>query len=546
VNKALTGAPLLDPVLLQALRLSNFRSHTDSNITFKPGLNVFVGENGAGKSSIGIATEMLAAHTDQGDRPILSAADWHGGPPNEAVIEASFTLSEAESQRLVLDWLSRLPAEEGKAWRQDLPASIGVKYPLVVRAKGSGRPSARIDRLLFSSDYMQLDRVAGGQHVAPRKVWDDFVTRRTPSSPEVAPLGFHAGDYLRQQVADSVVRIQEFRSRTEQEPRTTLVASATGREVASVLLNLKNHHDKKLRAKYQEIQQEFTRFFPQYQLEAVDPSPGATQAMLQFTETRSGHDVAGTHVSSGMHQIVVLLGALVGMQGRIIFVEHPETHLHPHAARHMARLVSKAGKSNQIIVTTHHLDFVPTDWISVQRVVKRNGASRVLPFPAEATNDSRIDGQLKTVMRNKVNAEMLFARGLLLVEDITQREFVTGIMPKVADLDALSVSVLDAGGQSGFQPLMAAAKIFQIPFVALRDLDWGTGVSDSETEKYRALGMEIEEYLDQAGLAEDRARLRREMGTSKARIGRALGEIAQPSQVPRITDALRAVERIVM
>jgi exonuclease SbcC len=38
--------------LIEKLRMKNFRSHEDSEIVFSPGLNIFLGEVGAGKTSI--------------------------------------------------------------------------------------------------------------------------------------------------------------------------------------------------------------------------------------------------------------------------------------------------------------------------------------------------------------------------------------------------------------------------------------------------------------------------------------------------------------
>ena len=39
-------------MIINAIRLHNFKSHADTSVEFGPGINVIIGENGAGKTSI--------------------------------------------------------------------------------------------------------------------------------------------------------------------------------------------------------------------------------------------------------------------------------------------------------------------------------------------------------------------------------------------------------------------------------------------------------------------------------------------------------------
>ncbi len=96
-----------------------------------------------------------------------------------------------------------------------------------------------------------------------------------------------------------------------------------------------------------------------------------------------------------------------------------------------------------------------------------------------------------------------------------------------------------SGGQyySPFQVLLDSLKI---PYIALRDHDWGDPRRYPEN-RFFSLGGEIEAFLDSSGIADLRKSVEEEVGRSKRRVASVLATRLLAEQVPDIFDqVLRA------
>ncbi len=67
--------------MLKLLNIKNLTVFANANLQFSPQLNVFVGENGSGKSHLlKVAYAMLAASAEEGRKPTAS-------PPTKTVLQ---------------------------------------------------------------------------------------------------------------------------------------------------------------------------------------------------------------------------------------------------------------------------------------------------------------------------------------------------------------------------------------------------------------------------------------------------------------------------
>src|SRR5206468_899216 len=131
------------------------------------------------------------------------------------------------------------------------------------------------------------------------------------------------------------------------------------------------------------------------------------------------------------------------------------------------------------------------------------------------------------------NREAVFARSVIVVEDESQQLFVLGVAPKLGfDLDAHGVSVIAVGGHDGYPPFFTLFQALAIPYVALRDKDWDHRRFD--IQKFFELGCELEDFLDEHGLAQLRQDVISEVGTAKPRVAAELARRLNSDQVPEL------------
>jgi hypothetical protein len=318
------------------------------------------------------------------------------------------------------------------------------------------------------------------------------------------------------------------------ESRSNAVESLTGAETASVLLNLKNHSAQYQRKRYELIRDTFHSLFPRFDIEAVERSPGSAEPTIQFSEGDTGKVLSIAQVSAGVHQVLTTVTNLIGQSNLILFIEHPEQHLHPHAMRYINRLIRTCSQDNQIIVCTHDPHFVsPEDTSGFRRVWwTQDYGSRIYGVSDNLSGTER--AQIGTVLRLLGNREMLFARCVILVEDETQAEIVRAVAETLGyDLDAHSTSVIPVGGEDGYAPYDILVRTLRIPVVRLRDKLWRDSKRYPPEDNF-SFGREVEDYLDDQGLAALRLAAKAEVGTSKRRIGGSLAKHLASNEVPEV------------
>lgn len=515
-----------------SIEIVGFRSIRQLSMDLDKGLTILVGENGTGKSSISAALAKLFAQCSTNQDQIVVGDDYPFGVVGELRIEASLELSTAEmnilhrylvpaepveTRYLVVEWLKRRTSH----------------MTLVLR-----RPSNFSDAVLQLGD-VELTRnqifigTATGGTGGPS--WLEGAARVNLEQQVAGPM--QLGAAVPRLLAENRYKVfTEFRERVSRDSRTSVVESFAGSETASVLLNLKNHADEPERRRYGLVKDAFGLFFPQLEIEAVEQQPGTGIPDIQFKYQSDPSPLRLNHVSSGVHQILTMITNLVAREGLIIFIEHPEIHLHPQAIRALNSLILDASDRNQIIVATHNPEFIdPTRPQSLRRLWLTSARETRLSSIKKQNRKSL--GQMETALRLGANREVVFARSVLLVEDQTQQQFLRSVAPTLGlDIDAKGVSIVTAvDGQDGFKPFFTLLNGLQIPYVCLKDKPWGDK-RRYPAERFFSLGMEIEEFLDQAGLHEVRQHVVKKVGKSKPRVGGELGAMLCAKQIPEIFD----------
>lgn len=510
-------------MFVRSLSLSGFRSFVDETVRLDPDLTLLVGENGSGKSTIGVALFKLFESLRFDNADPFNSLDLPYGADGPIRLQAELELSSSETDAVVMNILSKQTsdANELNGWRSWILSAPSVFSFAAYR------------RAPLNSPLMEWRGLQAGSS------GDSFRGRDAPPGRLANELTSVAGE-IRQTVAQFFIQnsalVPEFRSRSQQAPSSTLT-SWRGNETAGALFNLRNHADPEERQRYAKVVAAFHQLYPSLRIEVVQRGPGDPTPVVQFIDEGRDGFVPIENVGAGVEQVLTALVNLKGRTGLVVFWEHPEQHLHPHAMRFLSDFLEEASRTNQIIVTTHDPHFVSPRYPERLRRVWRAPAMGSQVRAAESLDD-RQRGQIQTVWRWLDHREAVFARAVILAEDDSQAEFIKGIQKALGvDLNAHGISVLPVGGQSFFTPFVGVLTALGIPFVALRDLDWGDPLQYPGNQFF-SLGAELEEFLDKHGFAERRQNVIQEFGTSKPRTAALLGLQVEPDEVPDILSTL--------
>lgn len=183
-------------------------------------------------------------------------------------------------------------------------------------------------------------------------------------------------------------------------------------------------------------------------------------------------------------------------QGRTYFVgiEEPEIHMHPNLMREVIFYCEKlVKKGTQIIIVTHSpyfLNFISTKNILVAR--KDNKYTKVYPLTNFTQNiATKIENN---IFLNRQKAEILFAKGVILVEGSYDRRVFTAIDSKEKiRIFEYGISLIDVGGDSAFEIYIELCIKSEIPWVIIGDRK---AFYSPEADKKGPVLEAIKTYLD--------------------------------------------------
>jgi putative ATP-dependent endonuclease of OLD family len=155
----------------------------------------------------------------------------------------------------------------------------------------------------------------------------------------------------------------------------------------------------------------------------------------------------------------------------ILLVEEPEAHLHPNAQKTLySQLESFNG---QVLVSTHSPYLAAMINVNdVRALMKNNSGISCNQVRYEMTSEER-----KILGREIWNkrGELLFAKGLILAEGITEEQVIPTMFKVFFDepMYALGVTCISVGGKN-YAPFLKLACSFRIPVLIVSDNDGNT------------------------------------------------------------------------
>jgi len=556
---------------LQKFFMKNFRSIGDEGLelTFPTSSTIFIGENNVGKSSIFEAIKMMINLDVQSTIP-WDSENWYGSD-QERTLELSLSISlNDEDISTIKRFFNPLEItnEEFKQFFSDqLTYSITIHTP-------KNRPESFLTLGNFSI-VNSVGRVGNLKEIrASHNVrWSDLVesgisenfdesikkyftnlwrAHRQPNAERDAQkLNSSLVDIVFEQnmpkqflglLKEKIISIEEYRERPKKELNPSLVSS-TGVSLASILFNLKNGRPKE-KVKFERIKQEFHEIFSNLELDVIKEGE-EIKIHTQKTDVES----TTLFLGAGILQTLLLITHIVAHKEKIILVDHPELHLHPHAERNLANLIDDS-EDIHIFLITHSPYFINIDQRhKIFRFVQKNSQTEVHSMLPEHLTE--MDYLKLEQLLDIDSKELFFARKVLFVEGPTEY----GAIPVFAkaqkySFDKNGVSIVDVGGKSNLDIFARLCEGYHIPYLILADGDAKEMLNKinipSKSKKFRfnILSKDFEAILPSEMIKE----AEKKVGKSKPRIGKYVAnemikrKIAIPSEISKLIVKLKELQ----
>ena len=532
------------------MRIQNFRGIKDAVIDFKHDLTTLVGENGTGKTTTCLAISRILSSVTSGLADPIQQMDHPFSVTGSLAITLTLELAPQDIHQSLISQLVPRALEQSEQDRlvrflDQETSEITLKLP-------SKLHGYRTAELQYGQLNLTANRMAIGSFPAPHTGESQW----NPIAERIAGRDF--GDVQLEEVSNRLLLLDagppaevmnvlgqllrsrfkispEFRTRTPTREASAATDSWQGSQVTSALYNLMNHPNRDQRDRYDRIKLIFENLFPRYEMQAVLTQPGSNIPEILFYEQGQDSPLSLSELSAGEHEILTFLTNLVSQEGLVVFIEQPETTLHPHGMRFLQSALIDSASQNQIITATHSPYFVsPESPDSLRRFWRTDEGTKVRSLDLSKMRE-REQGQIRTALSRLDRREVVFARAVVLVEEETTLSFLYGIAPKLGfDLDAHAVSIISVDGGDGFRPYHTLLESLGIPHANLRDDSWGHH-PNHPPDRFFSLGVKrasFEKYMDSKGFADLQKKISKQIGKSKPRRAAELARRLRPEQIP--------------
>ncbi|XOV78971.1 MAG: ATP-dependent endonuclease [Aestuariibacter sp.] len=423
---------------LSQLDAKNFRQFRDFSLKLNKGLNLLVGENNAGKSSL-IDAIRFVLDTTSAEWVSLKSSDFSVGE-GELSIQLKFEdLSDIESG-IFLEYLTNEEISEGED-RSVLHISLSarlsqhpfkkthfIKTEVRSGINGDGPIIERDIREYLATTYLKPLRNAEAELSAGRS---SRLSQILGSNASVA------GD------EDATKRIIELLTEASKNVQSDGAIEDAQQNVASLLNSLTFKSN---------------TFAPVMSLlgssNYADMSePEKTQALKSILEKLSLElDASGIKHGLGYNSLLFMATELMLInqeeaQFPLLLIEEPEAHLHPQLQLKFIKYLCNENSHLQCILSTHSpvlASKAPLDSL----ILMQDGEA--FPLRKGCTKLATDDYVFLEKFLDSTKANMFFARGVILVEGVAE----VVLLPKIAELldrslEDYGVSLVNVNGLSG-------------------------------------------------------------------------------------------------
>lgn len=432
------------------LIIRNYKSIRELDIDDFQNLNVFIGKNDAGKSNIFGALDVLFNSHIQDYTSSMSILK---EDLLETVFEGSSIYHFFNKKKHKAEITAYLELSDREIEKHGLSSDDG-ENTLVISKKVLGEK----DQTRIVLDFMRLNRNVIVKTSDEKK---RFLKSDGSYSDSVDEC---IGRNLLEGLENEFILIPADRN-IIRDPHPMSEKVRVESYMKDSLMNLANSDDEDKKTLFSQFTEFISKISPM--IETIEPVMENKKVVDIKFKTDKNEEIPLSTIGGGNNELLLLLHEIIISGGRIMAVEEPEIHLHPEAERKLFRFMDEFSQTTQIFVVTHSPVFVePENLRGLHRVAKKGDETIIYSMSSNDYIDkNRLEQELNTE-----NCEMFFADKVLLVEGISDKIMMEGLIDRYCRSTA-EIKVVSAFSKDNFEVYLDLLRIFKIPYIVMTDLD---------------------------------------------------------------------------
>ena len=494
-------------MFLSKLKIKNFRKYKELEVSFKQGLNVLIGENDGGKTTIIDAIRILLGTQSQ-EYYRIDEKDFND-KNLELEIECIFKFQD-KSERKVAKFLEWITFDD-----EDKPV-------LIVRLRA------------YIKDFMIKKEITAGESGTDSRFYLVDELRATYLKPlRDADKELISGRYSR---LSQILKNHKLFLGKEKEHEFIGIMKKFNLQINKYFSE--NGDGKEV---ISTIDEHLSDFLGKEKNDDYKTNINITEnnlfSILNSLNLKLSENKIGLGTLNQLYMALELL--LFETEGNILnlcLIEELEAHLHPQAQlRTIKHFQNKNNENNQIILTTHSITLASSVKLENLILCKNNKA---YSMRAENTKLEEHDYKFLEMFLDATKANLFFAKGVILVEGTAENILIPTIAEIIGKpLHEYGISVVNVGNIAFFK----YSKIFlrekeeeklDIPVAIITDLD----IKDNHNCKGIVLGTKnlnlLSEFFKSKNWNKDLSSLKDEIFFSKDELKMRLREFMKKSKLP--------------
>lgn len=435
---------------LSELTIKNFRSIEDETFEFND-LNILVGKNNSGKSNVLKAIDLVLR---EGYTMKLTTNDYYLQDETKTVyVSLEFNNFTTDELEIIRD---------------------EIKYPVTIDYTRYSQD--QIYHSIVENDCIKMVLEITGNDVSKKIFLGDIPYKYFSNDLKAAIVNTVYIPAIRDH--SQILRITKYSFLNRLLNKIYEMAEEEKKEELNDILANASEKCKEIFREYEEKIDQMSKLIIQHDgvRFSILPSDRTTIYKKLDILLNDGIETELDFKGSGIQSVLVLtlfkLYADLKVGGAILLIEEPESFLHPHANRHMSKILKEFSSEDniQIIFSTHSPNYLEdVDFKDIILLRKENHKS-IKKCIGEISDEIKLKKEMTSS-----NLELFFSDKVVLVEGQTENF----ILPYYAkdinlkfDFDKKNISLIDVGSKSNLSSYIELLNDLEIPWLAMVDRDF--------------------------------------------------------------------------